>query len=38
VADEAAKQAAMQEYTADPLLWEGTLFPLTETTILVRGK
>jgi hypothetical protein len=28
VADEAAKWAAMQEYTAGPLLWEGTLLPL----------
>jgi hypothetical protein len=26
-ADEAAKQAAMQEYTASPLLWERTLLP-----------
>jgi hypothetical protein len=28
VAEEAAKQAAMQEYTAGPLLWERTLLPL----------
>jgi hypothetical protein len=26
-ADEAAKQAAMQEYIAGPLLWAGTLLP-----------
>jgi hypothetical protein len=26
-ADKAAKQTVMQEYTADPLLWEGTLLP-----------
>jgi hypothetical protein len=26
-ADKVAKQEAMQEYTAGPLLWEGTLLP-----------
>jgi hypothetical protein len=30
-ADEAAKRAAMQEYTAGPLLWEGTLLPPERT-------
>jgi hypothetical protein len=27
-ADEAVEQAAMQEYTAGPLFWEGTLLPV----------
>jgi hypothetical protein len=36
-ADEAAKRAAMQEYTAGPLLWERTLLPQRDHTIGQRN-
>jgi hypothetical protein len=39
VADKAAKQTAMQEYTIGLFLWEGSLLPCPrETTISIRGK